>query len=314
MCKVSIIIPNYNHALYLKKRIDSVLEQSYQDFEVLLLDDCSTDQSREIMSSYANHPKVKHLIFNDLNSGSPFLQWEKGLELAKGEFIWIAESDDWAEKSYLSLLMNSINSNKNIGMAYCQSYDVNSEGKILRSRLEWTADIENNRWEKSFEIEGHVFLKDLFKKNIIPNVSACIFRKYVLDAALQELKKYRPFKMAGDWFAWLFIANITEVKIAFINEHLNYFRLHDKSTRTHNTIEKKRLRIVEEAIIFNSVEYNIDRNILVKKNSDILNKWIQLYRVNGFNASYYEIKSYIPYSKVKLLSAYVLNKIKALVK
>src|SRR6266699_2829803 len=59
MLTVSVIIPNYNHARYLRKRIESVLEQTYQDFEVILLDDCSTDESRSILSEYAGDARVR---------------------------------------------------------------------------------------------------------------------------------------------------------------------------------------------------------------------------------------------------------------
>ena len=77
MPNVSVIIPNYNHALYLQVRLDSVFNQTYQDFEVIILDDCSTDNSREIIEKYANNPKTSHIIFNDVNSGSTIKQWEK---------------------------------------------------------------------------------------------------------------------------------------------------------------------------------------------------------------------------------------------
>lgn len=53
---VCVIVPNYNHAWYLRERIDSVLAQDYQDFEIILLDDCSTDGSRDIIKSYEGHP------------------------------------------------------------------------------------------------------------------------------------------------------------------------------------------------------------------------------------------------------------------
>ena len=75
---VSVIIPNYNHAKYLEERIDSVLNQSYKDFEVIVLDDYSTDNSKEVINKYAGHPKVSHIILNEENSGSTFKQWHKG--------------------------------------------------------------------------------------------------------------------------------------------------------------------------------------------------------------------------------------------
>src|SRR6187431_17527 len=95
--KVSVIIPNYNHADFLMQRIVSILNQTYQDFELIILDDCSSDKSREIIEHYRTHPKVSHIVYNAENSGSTFKQWKLGLDYAKGDWIWIAESDDYCE-------------------------------------------------------------------------------------------------------------------------------------------------------------------------------------------------------------------------
>ena len=62
---VSVIVPNYNHALYLHERIESILLQSYTEFELILLDDCSTDNSQDILNSYRNNPHVSHIVFNE---------------------------------------------------------------------------------------------------------------------------------------------------------------------------------------------------------------------------------------------------------
>src|ERR1017187_1910144 len=104
MPTVSVIIPNYNHARFLRRRIDSVLQQTFQDFEVILLDDCSTDDSRSILSKYADDPRVR-IEFNEKNSGSPFKQWNKGVRLAQGSYVWIAESDDYAAERLLERLV-----------------------------------------------------------------------------------------------------------------------------------------------------------------------------------------------------------------
>src|SRR6516225_8534922 len=77
MPSVSVIVPNYNHARYLRRRVDSIVDQTYQDFELILLDDCSTDGSREVLQSYADDPRVR-IEFNDENTGTPFKQWNRG--------------------------------------------------------------------------------------------------------------------------------------------------------------------------------------------------------------------------------------------
>jgi glycosyltransferase involved in cell wall biosynthesis len=84
---ISVIVPNYNHEKYLKQRLESVFNQTYVNFEVILLDDFSTDSSTNILSEYAKNPKVSHCVFNETNSGNTFVQWNKGIALAKGDYI-----------------------------------------------------------------------------------------------------------------------------------------------------------------------------------------------------------------------------------
>ena len=100
---VSVIIPNYCHAKYLDQRIQSVLNQTYPNFEVIILDDCSPDDgaSRAVIEKYRFDPHVTHIIYNETNSGSTFKQWNKGFSLAEGELVWIAESDDFCEDMLL---------------------------------------------------------------------------------------------------------------------------------------------------------------------------------------------------------------------
>ena len=119
--QVSVIVPNYNHAQYLVQRIDSVLAQTCQDFELILLDDCSPDHSREVLERYREHPKVAHIVYNEANSGSTFKQWDKGIALARGEYIWIAESDDWCEPTLLETLLDGIHRDKDCVLSYCQT-------------------------------------------------------------------------------------------------------------------------------------------------------------------------------------------------
>lgn len=100
MPKVSIIVPNYNLASYLEQRIQSILNWTYQDFELIYLDDASTDNSNVVFGKIAHDPRINAII-NQTNNGSPFKQWNKGIRQANGEYIWNAESDDFTDLTLL---------------------------------------------------------------------------------------------------------------------------------------------------------------------------------------------------------------------
>ena len=132
MPTVSVIVPNYCHAPYLEQRIESILQQTFQDFELILLDDCSTDGSREILERYRNHPKVSGIFYNERNSGSPFKQWEKGLSKAKGDYVWIAESDDFSSPCFLERCVRILDTRPDCSIVFTSSYIVDSHSRTIR--------------------------------------------------------------------------------------------------------------------------------------------------------------------------------------
>ncbi len=221
MPKVSVIIPNFNHAPYLKRRIESVLNQTFQDFEVILLDDCSTDNSVEILNIYKNHPKVSHVVINTENSGSPFRQWAKGFELAKGDYIWIAESDDWCELELLETLVQLLEDDLSVTMSFCQTKLVDSKGKVLYQT-------KFNETEK--RSSGEKFVRNyLFGDTLLVNAGMVVFRK---PALLKINNEYLEYKGAGDWMFWIEIA--LQGSIATSNKHLNYCYRHN-AVHTNNS-------------------------------------------------------------------------------
>ena len=84
----------------------------------------------KVLARYRDHPKVAHCVFNDENSGSTFRQWDKGVALARGEYAWIAESDDWSEPTQLQVLLDGIRSDDDCVLSYCQTYFVAPDGAI----------------------------------------------------------------------------------------------------------------------------------------------------------------------------------------
>jgi len=223
---VSVVIPNYNHAPYLGPRLGSIFDQTFRDFEVLLLDDASTDGSRDILSSYGDDPRVR-LVFNEQNSGSPFKQWNKGVALAKGDYVWIAESDDYAEPTFLERLVPLLNDNPNVGIACCQSAIVNEENETTGSYLERLASVHPTLWQEDFVMDGREMLAQYqVAMNCIPNASGALFRKSVFLAAGGAVEDMR---LAGDWMTWSRLLEICDV--AFVAETLNYFRVHERTVR-----------------------------------------------------------------------------------
>ncbi|RYE18703.1 MAG: NAD-dependent epimerase/dehydratase family protein [Sphingobacteriaceae bacterium] len=226
--KVTVIIPNYNHSPYLPKRIESVLNQIYTDFEVILLDDCSPDNSREIIASYAAKDGRINVVLNEYNSGSTFKQWNKGIGLAKGKYIWIAESDDYADVSFLKTLVAELEKDERVGVAYCDSWDINEENVVISNRDSFYSNLDAILWKNNFVLEGKSLLSDFMSyRNIIPNASAAVIRKSVLT---EVGSADETFRLNGDWVFWAKILAVSYV--AFVSEKLNYFRQHTNNVRS----------------------------------------------------------------------------------
>jgi len=222
---VSVIVPNFNHQPFLQERLNSIICQTFTTFECIILDDASEDNSIEIIDSYVDADERLSSINYLQNSGNTFVQWNKGINIAKGQFIWLAESDDKADPELLNSLLKPLLEDPNVVLSYCQSHKMNQQGIVTGSWSEYTADLDSSQFEKSFVMDGIQFIdKYLIKRNVIPNASAVLFRKSIFDKAggADEM-----LKTNSDWLTWLKM--LCYGKVAFIHHHLNYFRYHSKS-------------------------------------------------------------------------------------
>lgn len=237
MKKVSVIMPNYNHAPYLKERMDSIFAQDYPEFEIILLDDASTDESAAILEEYAKDPRVKTLIVNDANSGNTFLQWARGLKEATGDYIWIAESDDVAEPAFLSRMVSAIERDKAV-LAFSHSLWIDSDGRpIARSR--------DTRWDRDFLMAGFSFVKQyLLGYNSICNASAVLFRRDAAEAI--DMDRIARFSASGDRLFWIKIA--LQGRVAYVAEPLNRFRQHTR--KVSGSAESQGLNIIQDHEIY----------------------------------------------------------------
>lgn len=214
---VSVIVPNYNYARYLDERIETILNQTYRNFELIILDDKSTDNSEEVIEKYRTNEHVSHIVINDNNSGCVFRQWEKGISLAKGELVWIAESDDSCDNSLLEKLVNEFVKDDNCVLAFARSLFVDDQKKPL---------FEHRKFEGIEHWNGIMFIKkQLSMYNIVSNASSAVFKR---EVAMKIDKQYMTYKGAGDLLFWIEICE--NGNVAIVNEYLNYFRQHTGST------------------------------------------------------------------------------------
>jgi glycosyltransferase involved in cell wall biosynthesis len=239
MPTVSIIVPNYNHARFLPKRIGSILGQTYQDFELILLDDCSTDSSRAILTQYASDPRVR-IEFNETNSGSTFKQWNKGVRLAHGKYVWIAESDDYADERLLERLVAVLDKDSAVTLAYCQSWRVLDDDQLDGFADYYLDYLDAHRWKADFCADGRGECESyLICSNTIPNASAVVFRRAVYERVGGADESLR---LCGDWKLWA--SMVLEGKVSYLGEPLNYYRTHNKSVRSKS--RKMALDVAED--------------------------------------------------------------------
>jgi glycosyltransferase involved in cell wall biosynthesis len=233
--ETSVIVPNYNHAPYLAQRIDSVLAQTCQDFELILLDDGSSDGSREVLERYRGHPKVAHLACNESNSGSTFKQWEKGIGLARGRYVWIAESDDWCEPTFLETVLEGLRADPDCVLGYCQAYFVGPGGV-----LNW-----QSRHDRLAEtLYGRDFIRRHMAPTSIYNASMAVWRK---DGYERVPKDYVGYRFCGDWLFWIGLARLGKVHIS--GKLLAYYRQHPHNVSTG--VYRSGLNFVEEMKVAN---------------------------------------------------------------
>lgn len=229
--KISIIVPNYNHSRFLPERLQSILAQTYQDFELIILDDASTDNSLEVISEcLADAPH--RLFVNETNSGSAFRQWALGMTYAIGDLIWLAESDDVADPLFLETLLPLFD-DLSVGLAYSQSSYIDESSQVIGSAKAWSDDLSPSLWSGSFRVDGKFLLASyLLVKNIIPNASAVLFRRTLFE----DVARLHPrLRLVGDWILWATIAS--QAAVCFVSTSLNQFRSHNANVRVDCSID-----------------------------------------------------------------------------
>ena len=203
---------------------------------MIILDDVSKDNSRDVIEKYRNNPHVSHIVYNTENSGSTFKQWAKGFNLAKGELIWIAESDDSCSSYLLKSLVDEFNKDENLVLAYSLSMFIDEHGNSRKPA---------NNVRKTIHLDGKDYIQRYMEfGNHIKNASCALFKK---DVALKINNIYTQYKGSGDRMFWILIAE--QGRVAIVDQLLNYFRRYSYTTTSKLTLDGTNHR--EEMMTYN---------------------------------------------------------------
>jgi glycosyltransferase involved in cell wall biosynthesis len=249
---VSVIVPNFNHGRYLRKRLDSIFDQTFKDFEVILLDDHSTDDSLQILQQYLGEPNVR-LVQNERNSGSTFQQWLKGIDLARADVIWLAESDDACEPEFVETLLPVLREEQ-VKLAYANSNVMDENDLVVGdyTTCEYLTSLSATKWTVSYRAAAEQEINDgLGVKNTILSASSVMFKRFEFEPGARRVLE--SLRMTGDWY--FFIHAIADGEVYYDARKLNYHRRHSESVigklLKQNRVEEffREFHIVQSAIV-----------------------------------------------------------------
>jgi len=240
---VSVIVASYNHAEFLQERMDSLLNQTYKNIEIIVIDDCSTDNSREVLRQYKPNQKVR-LIERDSNSGWVSVS-NQGVALSQGEFIIFANCDDACDSGMIVALVDSLQKNPTAGISFCCSELIDSSGNRLGSDFDQRERSFRAKCARDVLLTRGEMTRFLMHSCVIPNLSAALFRKntYILSGGLTS-----KYQVCADWD--LFFNVTKKCEVFYISQALNYFRQHETTIRS-STKERKYLLEIIEIILSN---------------------------------------------------------------
>jgi glycosyltransferase involved in cell wall biosynthesis len=216
--KVTFIVPCYRLAHLLSECVNSILSQTFEDFEVLIMDDCSPDNTPEVARSFAD-PRVKH-IRNEPNLGH-LHNYNKGIGLARGEYIWLISADDRLRTPQaLDRYVRTMERNPGVGFICCPAVE-------LRDGKETGLAAYSVLSDRDTIFEGHNFLEKLAFADVVIASSGMVRRTCY--------EKYGVFPLdlpyAGDWYLWCLFA--LHYQVGYVADPMINYRGHDLSMTTH---------------------------------------------------------------------------------
>jgi glycosyltransferase involved in cell wall biosynthesis len=222
--KVSVIIPTYNRAHYLEQAIKSVLAQTFQDYELIILDNASTDNTPEVVRKFIDK-RIKY-VRNDINIGS-LNNFNKGLEMASGDYVIIFHDDDIMVPQLIEKEVEILDEDKNVVLVAANISIIDNNGRILKKKaLGINRDVIFNKYEFIYS-----FLKD---NCALPCPTVMIRRNFINDKKIRFRSEVGP---NADSYMWMEI-NLYDKKIYLLHEPLVLYRHHEAQESRINFFER----------------------------------------------------------------------------
>lgn len=201
MPKVSIVLPTYNGSQYLRESINSILAQTFSDWELIIVNDCSTDMTPEIIKEYNEIDHRIRVIHNKENKRLP-RSLNIGFSQATGEYLTWTSDDNRYHEDAIAKMVNYLDEHSAVGMVCCNMFCIDEKGNIIEKRM----NDPKNLW-------------------VYDSVGACfMYRKSVKD----KIGEYNPdMFLSEDYDYWLRINKV--YRIGNIPEYLYFYRYHEKS-------------------------------------------------------------------------------------
>lgn len=277
MIKVSIIIPAYNIEKYIGRCLDSCINQTFRDIEIIVVNDGSTDNTLSVIQAYSkNDNRIK--IVDKKNSGSSEARLS-GFEISRGEYVLFIDGDDWIDNRTIEILNNKVEEYKYdiVIYKYLLKYDDGKEEKVLSYK-----DIDDN---------GHDLLNLLFTCKVPISIwSKFIRRNFIIENNIEFPKKIS----CGEDLAFVCTLAMYKPKFSILDDYLYYY--YQRYGSLDNEINNKSIEITEAT--------KFVKNNLIRKN--LYDEYKEAFEYVAFIANYYNKKEYILQNNNKL--SYILHK------
>jgi glycosyltransferase involved in cell wall biosynthesis len=237
---VSVIIPTYNRAHYLTQAIQSVLDQSYQDFEIIVVDDGSTDNTREVMDSFKD-PRLKY--FYQENQGVCAAR-NNGINVSEGEYIYFLDSDDALLENALERQVGVLDRHPDVALSHGQAFPMDERGRVFGLHRHRPRNISPGVYHGIKEISNFLRYGN----------HSCLSATIIRRSSIIDVGLFDPAFRAGseDFDLWVRLAK--KYAVSYIVNHVVACRVHSSSmtaSRALDEMEKSHNRILEG--IFNDV-------------------------------------------------------------